>query len=271
MLGCGAGAEIEQCVIKPEKNLPIIAVLIFIAAIALLSSILSSEFRVKTLDILRVPLKLISGSVYALRDVAYFREIRAENKILKETLASLETELLNSREARLENERLKKLLDFKESDKRKFVPALVIARDPSGLNDTVVIDRGRKDKIEKGMVVISGSGLAGRVMETGWGVSRVLLVTDYDSTFSGIIESTRDEGAVSGNMRAGLIMKYLDLGCGAKKGDKVITSGLYGVFEKGLLIGEVVSIEQDSSGLYLNAVIKPEVDVRELEEVLVVR
>ena len=72
-------------------------------------------------------------------------------------------------------------------------------------------------------------------------------------------------------MRAGLIMKYLDLGCDVKKGDKVITSGLYGVFEKGILIGEVVSIEADSSGLYINAIIKPEVDVRRLEEVLVVR
>ncbi|PJC47044.1 MAG: hypothetical protein CO035_07765, partial [Candidatus Omnitrophica bacterium CG_4_9_14_0_2_um_filter_42_8] len=140
--------------IKPQKNFPIIAVLVFIAAVTLLSQIFSSDFRVKTLDLLRIPLKLISGSVYALRDVANFMEIRAENKILKENTANLEMELLNLREAALENERLKKFLDFKESDRRKFVPALVIARDPSGLNDTVVIDGGRKDKIEKGMVVI---------------------------------------------------------------------------------------------------------------------
>ena len=175
------------------------------------------------------------------------------------------------KEAKLENERLKKLLDFKEPERRKFSPALVIAKDPSGLNDTVIIDRGRKDKIEKGMIAISGSGIAGRVIETGWRISRVLLVTDYNSVFSGVIERTRDEGAVSGNMRAGLIMKYLDLGCDVKKGDKVITSGLYGVFEKGILIGEVVSIEPDSSGLYINAIIKPEVDIRKLEEVMVVR
>jgi len=258
-------------VIKPEKNLPIIAVLIFIAAIVLFSQIFSSEFRIKTLDIFRIPLKIISGSVYALRDVAGFRESQMQNKLLRENIANLEKELLNSKEAKLENERLRKLLDFKESDKRKFVPALVIARDPSGLNDTVIIDRGKKDKIEKGMIVISGSGLAGRVIETGWGISRVLLITDYDSTFSGVVERTRDEGAVSGNMRAGLVMKYLDLGCDVRKGDKVITSGLYGVFEKGILIGEVVSLEADSAGLYINAVIKPDVDIRRLEEALVVR
>ena len=257
--------------IKPEKNLPITAVFIFIAAIVALSQIFSSDFRIKTLNVFRMPLKIISGSVYALRDLAGFRETLMENKLLRENISNLEKELLNLKEARLENERLKKLLDFKESEGRKFAPALVIAKDPSGLNDTVIIDRGRKDKIEKGMIVISGSGIAGRVIETGWRISRVLLVTDYDSVFSGVVERTRDEGAVSGNMRAGLIMKYLDLGCDVKKGDKVITSGLYGIFEKGILIGEVISVEADYSGLYINAIIKPEVDIRKLEEVLVVR
>lgn len=256
---------------KTEKNLPIIAVLIFIAAIVLLSQIFSSDFRIKTLDIFRIPLKIISGSVYVLRDVAGFRDMKMENKLLRENLSNLEKELLNLKEERLENERLRRLLDFKESERRKFIPALVIARDPSGMNDTVIIDRGRKDRIEKGMIAISGSGLAGRVIETGWRISRVLLITDYDSTFSGVVERTRDEGGVSGNMRAGLIMKYLDLGCDVKKGDKVITSGLYGIFEKGILIGEVVSIDADSSGLYMNAVVKPEVNIRKLEEVLVVR
>jgi len=257
--------------VKPEKNLPLIAVLIFISAIVLLSQIFSSDFRIKTLDVLRVPLKIISGSVYALRDVAGFGTMRMENKMLRDNLASLEMELLNLREARLENERLRKFLDFKESDKRKFVPALVIAKDPSGLSDSVIIDRGKKDKLEKGMIVISGSGIAGRVVETGWRISRVLLITDYDSVFSGVVERTREEGAVAGNMRAGLIMKYLDTGSDVKKGDVVITSGLYGVFEKGVLIGEVVSLETDSSGLYLNAIVKPTVDVKKLEEVLVVR
>jgi rod shape-determining protein MreC len=259
-------------VIKPEKNFPIVtAVLIFVAAMAILSQIFSSDFRIKTLDVLRMPLKIVSGSVYFMRDLAGFREGIAENKLLRENIVNLEKELLNLREAKMENERLRKLLDFKESGNRKFVPALVIARDPSGLNDSVIIDRGKKDNIEKGMIVISGSGIAGRVIETGWSISRVLLITDYNSTFSGIVDRTRDEGAVSGNMRAGLLMKYLDLNCGVKKGDKVITSGLYGVSEKGILIGEVISVEPDSSGLYASAAIKPEIDTGKLEEVLVVK
>ena len=99
---------------KTEKNFPIIAALIFIAAIVLFSQILSSEFRIKTLNIFRIPLKIIVGSIYVMRDVAEFSEIRMENKFLRENIASVENELLSLREARLENERLKKLLDFKE-------------------------------------------------------------------------------------------------------------------------------------------------------------
>jgi rod shape-determining protein MreC len=258
-------------VIKPEKNFLTAAVLIFITAVLLLFQIFSPDFRIKTLDVLRMPLKIVSGSIYALRDVAGFREMSMENTRLRENVSNLEKELLNSREASLENKRLKKLLDLKESGRQKFLPALVIARDPSGFSDSVIIDRGKKDRVEKGMIVISGAGIAGRVIETGWRISRVLLITDYDSVFSGVVERTRDEGAVSGGMRAGLIMKYLDIGCDVKKDDKVITSGLYGVFEKGIMIGEVVSVEADSSGLYMNAAVRPEVDVRKLEEVLVVR
>jgi len=258
-------------VIKLEKNLPIVTAVIFIAILILLSQIFSSDFRIKTLNMFRMPLKIISGSIYALRDVARFREMEQENRILKENAANLEMELLNLQENRLENERLRQLLNFKESQARKFVPSLVIARDPSELKDTIIIDRGKKDKVEKGMIVISGNGLVGRVIETGWSISRVLLITDYDSVFSGIVERTRQEGAVAGNMKAGLVMKYLDLGCDVRRGDKVITSGLYGFSEKGILIGEVVSVENDSSGLYMNAMIKPAVDVAKLEEVLVMR
>ena len=101
--------------------------------------------------------------------------------------------------------------------------------------------------------------------------SRVLLITDSDSVVSGIVERSRDEGAVLGNGRAGLIMKYLELESGVKEGDEVISSGFGGVIEKGILIGRVVSVEKDASGLYLNALVRPEVDIAKLEEVLVIR
>jgi len=255
-------------VIKKDKSLPFIIVSIAIVIILFLSQIFSDDFRIKVLDIFRIPLRIISGSYYVLRDVAGFKELRNENKILRGNVNSLEEAVFKLREVSLENERLRKLLGFRESEKHKFIPSMVIARDPLRLTDTIIIDKGKRDGVETDMVVISGEGLVGRVRECGMGIARVLLVTDHNSVVGGIVQRTRDEGAVCG-ISSGLFMKYLELASDIKKGDKVITSGFGGVFEKGILIGEVVSVERDSSGLYLKAIVKPEVDMSRLEEVLV--
>lgn len=255
---------------KSDKVLPLIVVSISIVSILFLSQIFSNGSRIKILNIFRVPLKIISGSYYVLRDVSYFRELKKENKILKESVENLEREILNLREAYLENQRLRKLLGFKESEKRRFIPAMVIARDPLGLRGTIIIDKGKRDNIEKDMVVISGNGLVGRVRESGQSIARCLLITDRDSVVGAIVQRTRDEGAIVGTGSA-LILKYLEMERDVKGGDKVISSGFSGVFEKGILIGEVVSVEKDDSGLYLNAVVRPEVDMANLEEVLVIR
>ena len=255
---------------KVQKSLSF--VIIFIAAITILflSQIFTADFRIKILNVFRLPLKMISCSCYVLRDVSDFNEIHVENKILKENVANLEKEVLGLREANLENERLKELLDFKKGERRKYIPAMMIARDPSGARDTIIIDKGKVHDVQRGMAVVSGNGLVGRVRESGWSISRVLLITDRDSVVSGIVQRTRDEGALVGDRQSGLIMKYLDLGCGVKQGDKVLTSGFSGIFEKGILIGEVVSLEEDASGLYLNAIIRSEVEMGQLEEVLVI-
>ena len=257
--------------INLSRNLPFIIVFICLLVILFISQFFSSDSQINILNIFRGPLKLVSGSYYVLRDVSRFRESRNENKVLRENISSLQKELLDLREANLENERLRKLLGFKESKQFKFVPAMIIAKDPSGIREAIIIDKGKKDNVRKDMSVISGRGLVGRVRECGFSISRVLLITDSDSVVSGIVERSRDEGAVLGNGRAGLIMKYLELESGVKEGDEVISSGFGGVIEKGILIGRVVSVEKDASGLYLNALVRPEVDIAKLEEVLVIR
>jgi len=214
---------------------------------------------------------MISGSYYVMRDVANFKRIMYENAILRGNITNLENEILDLREARLENERLRKLLGFKESGKRRFIPAMVIGRDPMGAGNTIIIDKGKKDGVYKDMVVISGSGLVGRVRECGISIARVLLITDRDSVVGAIVQRSREEGAIAGRGLSNLLMKYLELSSDVKEGDKVITSGFSSIFEKGLLIGEIIAVTKDAGGLYLNAIVKPEVDMARLEEVLVIR
>lgn len=256
---------------KPEKHLPFLVVFISIISILFLSQIFSSNFRIKILNIFRMPLKVASGSFYVLRDIKGFRELKNKNRLLRENIDNLEKEISNLREFDLENKRLRELLGFRKKKSHKFVPVMVIARDPSGLKDTVIIDKGKRQKVKKDMVVISGNGLVGRVRESGWSIARVLLITDRDSVVSSIVQRSRDEGAIVGNGRNGLLMRYLELNSKVKQGDKIITSGFGGVFEKGILIGEVISVKKDASGLYLNAIVKPEVDIAQIEEALVMR
>jgi len=257
---------------KLKKTSPFVIILAGIISIILLSRIFSTYQRIKILNIFSAPLKLISGTFYRLKDLAGVRELMDENKILKGNVDNLEEQILNLKEASLENERLRKLLTFVESkEQRKVIPAMVIAKDHLGLKDTIIIDKGKSHGVTKDMVVISGGALVGRVRECGWGISRVLLITDRDSVVSGIVHRTRDEGIVTGNLHSNLLMKYLELNSDIEEGDKVITSGFGAIFDKGIFIGEVESVKKDTSSLYLNAIIRPEVDMRQLEEVLVIR
>ncbi|MFH1853874.1 MAG: rod shape-determining protein MreC [Candidatus Omnitrophota bacterium] len=256
---------------KSNKNFPLAAVFISILSIVILSQIFSKDTRVKILNVFRTPLKLISVSSCILRDVSNFKEILNENKILKENINNLENKILQFQEASIENKRLRELLGFRGPEKRRFAPAMVIARDPIGMGNTIIIDKGKQNNIHKDMVVISGGGLVGRVRECGWSIARVLLITDEDSVVGSMIQETRDEGAIVGDGYSGLLMKYLELSSEVKEGDKVVTSGFSGVFEKGILIGEITSITKDASGLYLNAIVKPEVYMMRIEDVLVIR
>lgn len=257
---------------KPEKYPSFLTAFIVIIGIVFLSQVFSNDFRIKILNIFRGPLKLVSGLSYVLRDVAGFKNSRDENRILRENIDNLEKQVLDLKEFDLENKRLRELLGFRDSSKdRKFVPAMVIARDPSGLIESVIIDKGKGDAVRKDMAVVSGNALVGRVRESGHSIARVLLITDVDSVVSAIAQRTRDEGAVTGNGRDSLIMKYVELTSDIKEGDEVVTSGFGGIFEKGILIGKVLSVRKDANGLYLNAIIKPEVNIDHLEAALVMR
>lgn len=256
---------------KINKNLPLIASALIIITLLFFSQVFSEDFQLKIINVFRFPLKIISGSYYALRDISNFSRIKMENKVLRENIASLEKGLLDLREANFENERLRQLLGFQEAQKNKYISAMVIARDPSVLKDTIIIDKGRRHGLSKDMTVISGNGLVGRIRECGVDISRCLLITDRDSVVSAIVQRTREEGACVGGARSGLLLKYLELGSDVKEGDAVISSGFSGVFEKGILIGGVAAVKKDPSGLYLNAVVKPAVDMTRLEEVLVIR
>jgi rod shape-determining protein MreC len=194
--------------------------------------------------------------------------VKEENERLKSEINKLRQEKFRLWEAELQNERLKKLLEFKETSSHPVVTANVIAGSPSGLrSQVVIIDRGTEDGINQGMPVTTYEGIVGRVLMVGSKSSEVILITDEISAVDAYIHRTRARGIVKGT-GDGCIMEYIEKKSDVNIGDKVISSGKDGFFPKGVVIGTVVGIA--ITGGLVRAQISPDVDLGSLEEVIVI-
>lgn len=208
------------------------------------------------------------GVVGVWQDYINLVGVKEENERLKSEINRLRQEKFRLWEAELQNERLKKLLEFKEASSYSVVTANVIAGSPSGLRSQVVmIDRGTEDGISQGMPVTTYEGIVGRVFIVGSKSSEVILITDEVSAVDAYIHRTRARGIVKGT-GDGCVMEYIEKKSDVSIGDKVISSGKDGFFPKGVVIGTVVGIE--IAGGFVRAPISPDVDLNSLEEIIVI-
>jgi rod shape-determining protein MreC len=197
--------------------------------------------------------------------------LRKENEQLKERIAELRRENDRMKEAALANERLRKLLEFRESLSPVVIAAEVVGRDPSSWFKSVTINKGEKDGVRKGMAVISPEGVIGQILKTAPSHSVVLLITDYNSAVDSIVQRTRAKAIVEGRGENRCQLKYLLRAEDVAVGDKVITSGLVGNFPRGVMIGEVRKVDKKGHGIFQHAELVPSVDFTRLEEVLIVK
>jgi rod shape-determining protein MreC len=200
----------------------------------------------------------------------YLVNAREENELLKKQVGKLLSE--NSRFIEMEKsyERLVKVLKFKQSLKFKTIAAEVTGRDSNGWLRTIYINKGSRHGIEKDTAVVAPNGLVGRVIVAASNSSKVLLLTDIRSSVAALVQRSRSSGIVTGNATQDLEMEYLNRDADVEVGDRIISSGLGGIFPKGLLIGRVKRITEENSGFFLDAVIIPNVNIGKLEEVLVI-
>ncbi len=195
-------------------------------------------------------------------------DARSENDRLHQENRRLVTELSRLQEIRLANERLQKLLDFREQQALKALPAQVITEDATSWFRTVMIDKGSDDGVREGMPVVVAEGVAGRIIRTAAHQSRVLLITDASSAIATLVQRNRTRGVCRGR-GDGLSFDFALREEAINVGDLVITSGNGGVFPKGLPIGTVVRVEREEYGLFQVVEVMPAVDFSRLEEVLV--
>lgn len=176
-----------------------------------------------------------------------------------------------------ENNRLKALLEAQSKyDELEPIYAKVIAKEAGRWFDLFSINKGTLSGVSKGMAVISADGLVGRVYEAGLNYAKVICIINADSAVSCLVERTRDNGIMKGQLSAAsdddtCRMYYVPSVNDIMPGDSVVTSGLDGVYPKGLVVGTVteVSRQSDTSSQYIS--IKPAADFKHIEEVLVLQ
>ncbi|MBW6486839.1 MAG: rod shape-determining protein MreC [Syntrophobacterales bacterium] len=195
--------------------------------------------------------------------------LEEENRRLRAEKAALAEQLNNYREGYYEGLRLRKLLDLQRGLPYKTVTARVVDNNQNSLSKTILIDKGTADGLSAGHPVLSAQGVTGRVMETSWHSSRVLLMIDGTSNIDAIIQRSRTQGILQGTGKSGYKLKYIPPTADVLPGDLLLSSGMAGVFPKGLIIGIVSKIEPQKSELFQKIDVSPSVDFSRLEEVLV--
>lgn len=197
--------------------------------------------------------------------------VRSENERLQNRVAELEQQLIRTAELRAMERRLDQLLAFGTAFQLRAEAALVIGRDPLPWSGTVTINKGLRDGIVEDAAVVARAGVVGRTIATSAHSARVQLITDHNSGVDAIVQRSRARGIVKGGVDGRLVMKYIDREESVVAGDLIVTSGLSGIFPKGIAIGEVVRAWKDSRGLMQEAEVVPVVPLNRIEEVLVVR
>jgi rod shape-determining protein MreC len=261
-------------------------VLIIIAAALLLLIVLTGENRVQLSPVEDILLTLFAPAQTAFSSagqklqsfvdaIASFYELKAENDHLRKEIAFTEQQLLQLQELQKENHRYRELLKFAEKSEYRLLATEVIARDPSQWFGTITVNRGYLDGVKEEMAVVTDRGLVGMISTVSPNSSQVLLLTDPRLQVSAMVQRTRDPVTVGiveshGKDSANLKITYLPLEAKSQPGDQIITSGMGGIFPKGILIGTIREVEKEQSGMVLSALIEPRVNFNRLEEVLII-
>ena len=196
--------------------------------------------------------------------------VREECDRLKGMLANAQMEKSRYLESELAYQRLRKLLEMKSEAPSDMIPAQVVGLDPSDWFKTVLINRGTRDGVSKGMAVIASGGIVGRIIGASGRYAKVLLMIDRSSAIDALVQRTRSRGIVEGDSSESCRFKYIVRKADIKIGDMVISSGLDGLFPKGLRVGAISEISRPSSVLFQEVKVRPVVDFTRLEEVLVI-
>jgi rod shape-determining protein MreC len=204
-----------------------------------------------------------------LRDYFDLVNVRKENADLRKQVAALEGQRTRLAELEVENRHLSDLLELRDALAVQAVAARVIGADATELSRTLILSQGSHSGLRRDLPVISTQGVVGKLIAVAPNASRVLLIDDHNSGLDAFVQRSRARGIVAGLLSGQLTMKYVDRTEDVKPGDSVVTSGMDGIFPRGLLVGQVTQVSQEGPGLFLNVTIRPAANFQKLEQVLI--
>ena len=196
-------------------------------------------------------------------------DVGRDNDALRTRVVALEEENLQLREALVDGENLERVAAMRKEFEAELMPARVIGQDVSPYFRSLLLDRGRGDRVLSGMAVISDRGLVGLVTATTQSAARAMLLVDRRAAVDAIVLRSRALGIVRGAGTDSLEFSFLMRGADVKAGDALITSGVGGVYPKGLRIGTVKSVNAQPGALVHTAQLAPAVDFGQLENAFV--
>ncbi len=207
---------------------------------------------------------------------AYFtnlENLQAENQELKETNSKLETELRELESIKADNVTLQEYMNLtqKYAD-YNTIPAYVINRDVSNYSSDLIINVGKNDGVQTNMTVIADKGLVGHIISVTDTTAKVQVIVDAASTVSCNISTTEQSVICKGTLENNQILRasYIPTDAELIQGDNVYTSGIGGIYRKGILIGTVDEIITTTNVIDRYATIKPAVDFSTVDTVLVI-
>ena len=196
-------------------------------------------------------------------DQEHLSDLKAENERLIARNAELE-------EAEQTARRLESLLGLQSLYNLQSTAARIISGSTDSWSSTVTIDKGTSAGLAVGMPVTDSNGAIGQIVKCGPTSSTVRLITDENSAVSAMIQSSRAQGVLRGSVDGTLHLTLVRTDQMVEVGDTVVTSGLGGVFPKGLPVGKVLSVERTSGSLYYEIEVEPLSSTEGFEEVLVI-
>ena len=202
------------------------------------------------------------------------KDLKEQNEELIKKNSELETSLRELENIKTENEQLKEYLNLTEKyGEYKTISGYVINRDISNYSRTIVINIGSNDGVEKGMTVIGDKGLVGHVVSVTETTAKVQTIIDTSSSVSAIMSTTKDSIVCKGELDSDKTLRamYIPTDANVIQGDSIETSGIGGLYPKGIHIGTVQKVVSTQNMIDRYAVVETAVNFEKLTSVLVIK